>query len=570
MAWGKAAGLAENESGSTLASALDASAIEVAAILSEVRTLLEAFAHLDIKHEELRLLGLQEHMLSSMERSSHAIVPDLSPLNAINSQQGKPRKAKTWHSRAKTVARTMFAVTNATKHPTRIIWQLVDEKKFDGLLLRLQQLINRLYELISQRHATELRQLTRNTYLEIVQIQESVLELKCLVAATASYPSNPRDECSGENLQSSILHDLARLKQIVSSEPVKDVEIPIRQLSYCTNKKSPSRTQGRFSSTLEGKPVQVWIEWKDQQEFVSRDPSSGLLRTSIPSSTLRRTQQLAHLLSVQKPVEFCTPTCLGYTVEPKRRNRGPRLGWVFRMPDQLGSEAVPMPLYWLLSHLPQPPLTDRVAIANKLATCILNIHAVNWLHKAIRSENILFFEHSSANDPLSPDLNNPLLAGFNVARPEDNDTSERPSAAPEKDIYRWPSIQGDEPVNGRSRKIFDIYGLGLLLLELAYWKPLHQILGFSDPLTISAHEARDIRKRLLNSEPYHVDEVLRLAGKKYHAVVKRCLQGYSMNEVDDKGLGIRSSEDETDPQVSIRLQRCYAEKVVSELGRISV
>lgn len=88
--------------------------------------------------------------------------------------------------------------------------------------------------------------------------------------------------------------------------------------------------------------------------------------------------------------------------------------------------------------------------------------------------------------------------------------------------------------------------------------------------TISAHEARHVRKRLLNNEPYHIDAVLRLAGKKYHAVVKRCLQGYSMYEVDDKSLGILSSKDETDPQASIRLQLCYAEKVVSELGRISV
>lgn len=177
----------------------------------------------------------------------------------------------------------MFAVTNVTKHSTRIIWQLVDEKKLDGLLGRPQQLINRLHELISQRHANELRRQTRNTHLEIVQIQEAVLEPKCLVAATESYPSNPRDECSGNPLQSSALKELARLKQIVSSETVKDVEIPVQQLSYCTKKDSPSRTQGRFSSTLEGKPVQVLIEWNEQQEIMSREPSSGLLRTSIPA-----------------------------------------------------------------------------------------------------------------------------------------------------------------------------------------------------------------------------------------------------------------------------------------------
>ncbi|KAH8747040.1 prion-inhibition and propagation-domain-containing protein [Diaporthe sp. PMI_573] len=567
MAWGKAAGLVEFETGSTLASALGASALEIAAILSEVRTLLEAFANLNSKHEELRLSGIQGQMRTSLGLSPDVTLQDLSSIKLLHD---RPRKAKTLPTRVKTIARTMKALGGLTKRPKQVIWQLVDEKKFDGLLVRLQELINRLYELISQHRADELHKLTRNTFMEMVQLQESVFELRCLIAATADFPSKDAGGESGKLIRNSAIHELAQLKQIVNGESGRDMAIQIHQLSYRPGESNQRRARGRYISTCGEKPVQVWIEWKHYKEVVDRNPSSGLLEHCMPSTTLERTRQLAHLLSAPKPSDFCTPNCLGYTLEPERHNCGPRLGWVFRMPDQLSPEAAPRSLLWLFTNLPQPPLTDRVAIAKKIAACILNIHAVNWLHKAMRTENILFFNYDSTSDSAVPDLASPLLTGFDIARPEDHDTSERPIPAPKRDIYRWPSMQGDEPANGWSRKIFDIYGFGLVLLELAYWRPLHQILGFQEVSTITAREARDVRDSLLNKEPGHLEGVLRLLGRRYHGVVKRCLQGYALAEDRDVGLGIFIGEDERDPRVSVRLQRCYAEKVVGELRRIEL
>ncbi|KAI8631584.1 prion-inhibition and propagation-domain-containing protein [Xylariaceae sp. FL1651] len=565
MAWGKAAGLAEFETVSTLASALGASALEITAILSEVRTLLEAFANLDSKYQELRLFRNQGQVRTSISLSPDVTLQDFSSIKLLHD---RPRKANTWSTRVKTVARTMKALGGCTKRPTRVIWQLMDEKKFDGLLVRLQELINRLHELISQHRADQLHELTRDTFMEMVQLQESVSELRCLIAATADFPPKDAGGESGKLIRNSAIYELAQLKQIVNGESGRDMAIQIDQLCYRPGKSN--RTRGRYISTCGEKFTQVWIEWKYYKEVLDRNPSSGLLEKTIPPTTLRRTKQLAHLLSASKPSDFYTPNCLGYTIETERDNCGPRLGWVFRMPDQFSSEAVPRSLLWLFTNLPQPPLTDRVAIAKKIAACIFNIHAVNWLHKAIRAENIIFFDHDSASDSAGPDLASPLLTGFDIARPEDHDTSERPIPAPERDIYRWPSIQGDEPANGRSRKIFDIYAFGLVLLELAYWMPLHEILGFREVSTITAREARDVRNSLLNKEPGHLEMVLRLLGRKYHRIVKRCLQGYSPAEDRDMGLGIFIWEDERDSQVSVRLQRCYAEKVVRELKRIEL
>jgi hypothetical protein len=88
------------------------------------------------------------------------------------------------------------------------------------------------------------------------------------------------------------------------------------------------------------------------------------------------------------------------------------------------SSKLPASLLDLVSTSFKPSLTDRVRLAYRLALSVSNIHNEGWLHKGIRSENVLFFPTRVAE---ARNLNNPRLIGFDFARKEDpGEYSEKP------------------------------------------------------------------------------------------------------------------------------------------------
>ena len=115
-------------------------------------------------------------------------------------------------------------------------------------------------------------------------------------------------------------------------------------------------------------------------------------------------------------------------------------------------------------NTPQPPLQARLAMALKMAESLRNLHIVGWLHKAIRSENILFCTDQPPTD-WKEGTYGPYLAGFGFARAANpTEFSETPQATPEIEIYCHDAIMGPNPKT--FRKIFDLYALGILLLEV--------------------------------------------------------------------------------------------------------
>lgn len=68
------------------------------------------------------------------------------------------------------------------------------------------------------------------------------------------------------------------------------------------------------------------------------------------------------------------------------------------------------------------------------------------------------------------------MVGFEYARLDaSSEVSEAPSSNPEHDIYRHPLAVGDACES--FSRVFDIYALGLILLEIALWRPLRKIVS---------------------------------------------------------------------------------------------
>jgi len=132
--------------------------------------------------------------------------------------------------------------------------------------------------------------------------------------------------------------------------------------------------------------------------------------------------------------------------------------------------------------LPAHPLNERFELARKLAAAVLFLHSIGWVHKRIRSRNILVIEKtlssSSSRKPFPRSLGNPYLVNFESSRSNggETDPAVRGGIGWDEEIYHHPdrqSLQGNAE-GARYSMLHDIYSLGVVLLELGIWRPLEK------------------------------------------------------------------------------------------------
>ncbi|KAF3037367.1 hypothetical protein E8E12_006894 [Didymella heteroderae] len=304
------------------------------------------------------------------------------------------------------------------------------------------------------------------------------------------------------------------------------------------------------------KGIPVWVEWKLMEP-------SPLGRSD--SNLEERMKNLAALLKWNSsadedinPYQFRAPHCLGYFND----EHGGRFGLVFQKPTGASAEA-PVTLHSLLTAVDSegdahiPSLTDRIALMRLLSDTIERMHAVDWLHKGLRSANILFFRDSKTHQV---NLANPYISGFEYSRPvQRDDMTERPSDSLGSDIYRHPFVQQANH-RGGFKKSHDLYSLGVLLFEIAYWQPLDQILGLdlNDP-RFRPKDAYRVRERLL-SERKWLKHIKSHQGDTVEAVIRICLEGpqaFMGGEFDEAS------------DFGAELQRAFGEKVVVRLEQLT-
>ncbi|KAG4433090.1 hypothetical protein IFR05_011430 [Cadophora sp. M221] len=269
----------------------------------------------------------------------------------------------------------------------------------------------------------------------------------------------------------------------------------------------------------------------------------------------RKILQLAALLHETKDSRFRVLKCVNFFDDVP----GKRIGFAFEMPAPLSAIPPSSLETKLMSKKLKPGLGTRMKLAHAMAESLAHLHSVGWVHKSLRSENIIFLPAiepiTSANAEL-PEvaiLEEPRVFGFEYSRLDSDFSSGRPDYDIKRNIYRHPQRWG-QPSETFS-KVHDIYALGTMLLEIGLWESLSQLDAgallkpAANSMILETAEAT--QSRLLK----HAKRRLAFyTGERYQAVVVKCLQGDFGVEFDDR--------------LGSRLSAAFGESVVEVLGEL--
>ncbi|KAI1385244.1 prion-inhibition and propagation-domain-containing protein [Hypoxylon trugodes] len=413
------------------------------------------------------------------------------------------------------------------KCPTMLRWAMFDATKFEQLLAKLTELNNSMHFSLEFKQRCRYLQFQETTQLQFLHLFTKLDQVVELLRSLRLPPQNSLDGSQADSDDGVLktLGQLARFKALYIS--VDDDNLPSEEnitariglqisspgslklsLSHLKfredqEEQKAQRVAGTYDNAL------VWVEWKDYGEW----------NTTLAYSYVEdRVARLAALFldNPDKPRGLRLPTAHGYVHDPVST----RFGLVFELPA-IGSISVPQSLYTRLQTTMKPSLTTRLDMARKLTASLEHLHATKWLHKGLRSDNILFLTSSSSSDWMLF-----CLAGFDYSRPANPGAlTELPSDRREHDLYRHPNVQFDVPREGEYgyREEHDVYSLGVVLMEIGLWQPIHQFLGISLNRLIPRPKVREVRKQLLKVGSLATLEAE--TGCRYSEAVRICLEG---------------------------------------------
>jgi Prion-inhibition and propagation len=210
-----------------------------------------------------------------------------------------------------------------------------------------------------------------------------------------------------------------------------------------------------------------------QEVFVEYRPYELDPTGYTPQDVSNRIRQLAALLYQHKDPRFKVPRCVNYFDDHSRK----RIGFSFEIPK--GYNANPYSLSSLYtSKAMRPDLDLRFHLGHQIAESLMLLHSVGWVHKGLRSDNIVFFRRKdqetgsdtqASGQPVATILQ-PLIVGFEYSRHESDVSSLQVDREIARNIYRHPDRWGQP--KEKFNMIHDIYGMVDISLSFSFLRPL--------------------------------------------------------------------------------------------------
>lgn len=167
-------------------------------------------------------------------------------------------------------------------------------------------------------------------------------------------------------------------------------------------------------------------------------------------------------------------------------------------------------------------LNERLKLAYKISEAIFFLHTAGFVHKNITSSSVISLHPPSRVLEGTPSaVGDTYLMGYDLIRGNDAMTiqegacreNEQATSLWSFDIFQHPDRHnsGSTP---RYIKTYDLYSLGVLLLEIGFWEPLSEIAKYlpSDQPVLWANELKKIAEQLSTR-----------TGERYQNLVMWCL-----------------------------------------------
>ena len=437
-------------------------------------------------------------------------------------------------------------LNRAANFPKKIWWSAVDQARFKEFITDLSKWIDSLNEFLDSNRQRIQHDYLSKTYAKTLSNTDQLERLENLFFAMFA-TQNSALPVAMSKLKA--IH-LAQLSQHVS-----DGDKVLRSMAILDSSDDDATNFDDYNISIDritNLSDQIGLYHNSRVLMDLKD-----LRTedggTVTITFNRQIRDLIRLLGVPKPAEFCTLSLRGYLNDLPRK-----WGYVFDVPIQSQIQWKCESLYDLLHNDDYlPSLTHRVRLAEKLASALYLFHSVDWFHKAISSHTIIFFTTIDEKDCLA----NPYFIGFDYSRLATKvDESEKPRSNPLQDIYRHIKAQYPTSLDEPFRAIYDIYSLGVVFLELAYWQPVESVLVEENVLNFNQCTSDDLKKvpgallRLSTcSEPLYNTSFR--VGDVFSDIIRTCLTGgfEGANKMYCEGL-----------------QDSFFEKVVTPLKKLAV
>ncbi|KAI0543795.1 prion-inhibition and propagation-domain-containing protein [Xylaria curta] len=329
-----------------------------------------------------------------------------------------------------------------------------------------------------------------------------------------------------------------------------DSEIPLEKIRIT---KTPRRTANlRWPSGIaildydNNQKFHVLVEW--------RESNSVSLEVSEDELNLRRKMlvQLLHETSNEpNAADYRVLDCLGYCRSNGKVEEGtlrvPIVGFVSKIPDWADGRRQPKTLHKLLENSFEdknfdttPSLGARFQLARQLATALYQLQCSQWLHRHLSSHQVVFF-YDKTTGKLR--FEEPFLIGLQYSRPDDQGVVRKhPSEGLGRtnwsslDLYLHPDFSIKK--RRRYRRSDDVYSIGVILLEIAFWKPVS---AFHEDAkgVYSMESVLNTARRLVEATRVELSAVV---GEIYRDAVVHCLEGIRQ-DIPKQKEGVGREED---------------------------
>ncbi|KAJ5886602.1 uncharacterized protein N7473_009276 [Penicillium subrubescens] len=323
------------------------------------------------------------------------------------------------------------------------------------------------------------------------------------------------------------------------------------------------------------------VEWRnpDRQFFGST--------ISIPELRLRRDHVVAVLQATSNLPRVAMPTCrvldcIGWFTSTGQEN-GEKLelvGFASRPSSWADPRRPHVSLKRLLDQSIEnggkdtPSLRKQFKLAAALAQAIYQLQCSNWLHRALSSEQLLFFYDLESLDLR---LGAPFLASLLYSRPDDQRVDDKVfvTVSEGKIVGRGPSDSYIHPglmmSPRRYRRSCGVYSLGVLL-EIALWEPAAEYCNSSDGhYRQRIHEAEVFASRVFEAAK---DKLAAEVGEFYQSAVIAWLKGLR-SQSNSRTRNVENNEDAydgkyrgEDPEYGLESDLLW--KVVRQLEKLRV